>query len=427
MVLLGIVLLLAASVRLQDLVSHAYLLDEDWSVEIATGRGSLHHHLPVNQIIDTPEFFAMSDAPPFWQIWPHVEVTHPPLYPLLLRGWDAVLGDTDYTGRLFSAIAGLIAVAVLFDTVRLQFGFPPAFWASLLMAIAQPEVEYSRVTRSYTLLTLLAMLTMNLLVRILNQGMSRRRWFLLTTYFLATMMTHYFCVGSLIGLAAWVWLRQREHRPAILKAILLAGVLFALIWGPWMWGQRHLFATDDPSTLFLTGDPSHHVRDTFFRLGSVPVNMLFSIDQDSPLAMVALLAGCAMLLVPLVPRFHRDHPQGLLWSFWLIGGIGVIAALDFSRGTDHLRFVRYTILAGPAVYALIGALPVVSRTMRWPGHVLAALAVISCLIALPQAISTMIPIRGISPAIWPVFHRAPVMCWCSLAHPPICRWFKSRC
>jgi hypothetical protein len=69
---LCIILLIAAILRLHDLTSHAYMLDEDWSLEIATGRGSVHQHLPTDQILSPPPYFSLNDAPPWWHIWSHM-------------------------------------------------------------------------------------------------------------------------------------------------------------------------------------------------------------------------------------------------------------------------------------------------------------------------------------------------------------------
>src|SRR5439155_11794175 len=63
-----------------------------------------------------------------------------------------------------------------------------------------------------------------------------------------------------------------------------------------------------------------------------------------------------------------------------------LAALDLARGTKHLELVRYTLLASPAVYALIaGALPPLSGKLR---HLPPLLTALACAMALPAAYST---------------------------------------
>jgi uncharacterized membrane protein len=303
---------------------------------------------------------------------------------MLLRGWDGLFGDTDYGGRLFSVLASLIAIAILFDTVRLQSGLAPAVWAGLLMATSLPQVEHARLTRSYTLLIAIALLAVNLVVRIQRLGASRQRLICLGAAILATLMTHYFSVGALLGLLVYCLWNMTDKRRQLLTAFASAGMVFAIIWGPWMWQQRHLFATDDPSTLFLTGDTAHHTRDTIVRSLMDPVHMLFPLSDSGVLGMLAMAGGAILVLAPFLPGVRRKNSLLTLWSLWIVGTIAIVAALDFFRGTDHLLHVRYTILAGPAVCALIPGLFAVPGRWRSILHPVAALAFTGCLWSLPD-------------------------------------------
>ena len=390
---LAIVLSIAAVVRLHELTAHAYMLDECWSVEIASGRGSLHQHLPVDQIIvPPPQFYdltrGVAGGPPWWSAWLHIwsnmEVTHPPLYSILLRGWETIFGDTDYGGRLFSVVASLLAIVILFDTVRLQTGLGAAIWAGLLMAVASPQVEHARLTRSYTVLMAIALLAVNIVVRIQRSGVSRGKLLGLTLAVLATLLTHYFCVGALAGLFVYTILVSPGHRQKFVLCFSVAALVFIAVWGPWMWRQRHLFATDDPSTLFLMADRSHPVRDTLIRIAMDPIRLVFPVPETQPIAVMAIMAGLAIVLAPFLPLVHRQNPTLIVWSMWIIGTGGVVACLDLSRGTDHLMFIRYTIIASPAMCALIPSL--FARAGRWRSmmHVSAVIALIGCAVNLPD-------------------------------------------
>jgi hypothetical protein len=240
-------------------------------------------------------------------------------------------------------------------------------------------VEHARLARSYTLLTAFALLAVNSLVRIEKYGLSPRRWFALCASLLATLMTHYFCVGALLGLAAYALLSLPKFRKTIFAAFASAGLLFALMWAPWMWRQRYLFATDDPSTLFLTADTSHHVRDTLLRILLDPVRMLFPQEPAGVGGVIAIAIGAALFLLPWMPKFRRTNPAVVLWGFWLTGTIAVIAILDFARGTDHLLYARYTILSGPAVFALIPCLFSAFPRRRFAMHLVAGIGVAGCL------------------------------------------------
>jgi hypothetical protein len=246
------------------------------------------------------------------------------------------------------------------------------------MAFASPQLEYARFARSYTLLIAASLLAVNMLVRIHRFGFSHARWTVLPLAVFATLMIHYFCLGAFLGLFAYCLWKPSADRRKIAAAFVLAAALFAVIWGPFMWQQRHLFATDDPSTLFLSGEQSHHLRFTLLRIAVAPIQLI-SIVPDI-LAIPAAIVGACLNLVAFIPIFSKSNQSARLWGFWLIGTIAVIALLDLTRQTNHLFFIRYILLAGPAVCALIPCL-----LARWPVvmHFICAVTVVACCCSLP--------------------------------------------
>src|SRR5439155_3084219 len=85
-------------------------------------------------------------------------------------------------------------------------------------------------------------------------------------------------------------------------------------------------------------------------------------------------------LALLLPRRRKDL---LLWGLWLWLTILPLLLLDLARATQHLEFIRYTLLASPALYAMIAsALPAESKRLR---HVPPALVALACVLALPAA------------------------------------------
>jgi hypothetical protein len=79
----------------------------------------------------------------------------------------------------------------------------------------------------------------------------------------------------------------------------------------------------------------------------------------------------------------------LLWCVWLCGTVFFLFALDLSRRTGHMAYIRYPLIVGPAIYAALAAMfrPVSSgsRLRRWLPHVVPACIVISCLGSLAEA------------------------------------------
>jgi hypothetical protein len=227
------------------------------------------------------------------------------------------------------------------------------------------------------------LLTADALVRTQLYGFSKARIACFTTALFATAFSHYFASGTLIALLIYALWKMPAHRKAIMWAFIVVGLVFAVAWGPFMWQQRHLFSTDDPATTFLVSDDPLHARVTALRFLMAPALLLSPLD-GVPAAVVAAI-GTAVYLAPLLLLRFRKAPSILLWELWLIATIAVVCGLDFTRRTNHLYFIRYTILAGPAVYALI---PLVSRFFGiWPCNLAGSIAVLACLLKLPAVYS----------------------------------------
>jgi uncharacterized membrane protein len=376
-----LLVVIAAALRIPSLASRGYSLDEVWTAEIASGHGSIHLNLPHNVVLPMPEFFNLGTKAdvPWWHIWMKMECTHPPLYFLGLRFWTDVIGAGDAPERSFSILAALISVALLYDVARLSNGRSIAIWACILFALAQPQIQYARETRNYTWLIACALLAADALVRIEKFGPTRRRLAALMIGVLATLLTHYFGIGMLVGLGLYAFSCTRGRtRQQVLAAFALAILVFAICWGPFMWQQRALASTSDQSTNFLLDKPGNHLRWTFYRLTVLPGVLL---AEPRGAALYICYLGAALYVLPLIAL--RRRPDLLIWIFWMLGVIGVIAALDFSRDTHHLGLIRYTLLAGPAVYVLIPA--IVSQLSPWLRHAIPAVAGAYCLWALPHA------------------------------------------
>ncbi|MCP4357800.1 MAG: hypothetical protein GY796_07285 [Chloroflexi bacterium] len=92
---------------------------------------------------------------------------HPPLYYLLLHGWQQLAGVTEFSLRSFSAFTGILTVAIV-AAIGKQLSVighrssvvrrpsPLAITAALLTAVNPALIYYSQETRMYALLGLLA-------------------------------------------------------------------------------------------------------------------------------------------------------------------------------------------------------------------------------------------------------------------------------
>jgi len=81
-----------------------------------------------------------------------------PLYFTLLWGWRGMFGDAVLVLRLFSVLAGIGAVLLVFSIAKRVFGRSHAIWSALIMAVSSYCVFYSQEVRPYAFLTLLTLI-----------------------------------------------------------------------------------------------------------------------------------------------------------------------------------------------------------------------------------------------------------------------------
>ena len=144
---------------------------------------------------------------------------HPPLHTLLLGGWLAFTGDSDFAVRFFSVILGVLLVALTFALGR-AIDERAGLIAAGLLAVSPFAVYYSQEARDYALLTALTLTATLAFVRLLR---GERRWRNGLAYvgaMIAALYTHYFAAFAwaainVAWLALFVWSAlKRSNREA---------------------------------------------------------------------------------------------------------------------------------------------------------------------------------------------------------------------
>ncbi len=121
--------------------------------------------------------------------------TNPPLYFLLLHFWRTLTGESVFTLRFSGALAGTLAIPLIFILGSAIYGRWVGLAAALLMAISPFHVWQSQVLRNYSLLVTLNLASVYGLFRYLlsSPGQIKSRW--LALWLLAGLLgiyVHYF-------------------------------------------------------------------------------------------------------------------------------------------------------------------------------------------------------------------------------------------
>jgi hypothetical protein len=201
----------------------------------------------------------------------------------------------------------------------------------------------------------------------------------------------------MVALVAYAAIRLRGRALARVAGCFAVVALFwAILAAPL--ALRHVRNIGDPiSTHFLRDDAPNRVTGNLQRLGLLPARF-FSEPTSASRVAAAVAGGVALLLAPLL-AVRRRAGDLTLWALWLWLTILPPVALDVLRGTQHLSYIRYTLLASPALYAIVAALlfdrraeddqaadaPRGRRRRRWIRHLPPALVALGCALALPVA------------------------------------------
>lgn len=162
----------------------------------------------------------------------------PPLYYLLLRGWQGLVGDGLAAARGLSVLLDLAVLALLTQFAGRWFGRRVGLAAGLAYAASPFAVRVAQEARMYPLLMLLVLAAAVLVV----EGERRPgRWWpaaLLAPVAAAALYSHYFAALSLAalgGVVAWRWWRlpdgaSRRACRRLVAALAAAGLAFL----PWL-------------------------------------------------------------------------------------------------------------------------------------------------------------------------------------------------
>lgn len=271
-------------------------------------------------------------------------------------------GTGELAIRFPSAIFSLVAIAIFLDACRLAMGLRVSLLASIVMAISPGQLEFAREARAYALAILFSVAALNALLRIEEFGPIKSRLFSLGITLLGGMLTHYLFSGVAIALFAYAFLRLRgKPLASVISTFACSAILFAIVWGIPLYHQLNNIPAEPPQFLYENGPD--HFAGTLMRFLYLPNALITgrwpigSMASDGPLLIASALFYLPLLLVPFLAR------NFLVCLLWYIGTAGLLCLADCLHGTDMLKYLRYSILAGPAVYALVCIRPKFSNSI----------------------------------------------------------------
>lgn len=281
-------------------------------------------------------------------VWNQVKATEatPPLYYVLTWCWGKLFGiDSDAGLRAVSALASVACVPAAFAAVRRFVGDPAALATAALAAVSPILVGHALEARAYSLLALLALVSIWTMGRVVERATPGRfaAWAVAAA---AALWTHYFAafvVGAEVCVLLW------RLPPARLRTLAWS-VLVAALCAPLITVSAH--QTDSqvaPAGAGSIFDRLWHAAREFAMGANVPSAGL----EGAGLALAAggLAAGAAIAL-----RRRNGARVPLVLAAIAIGLPFVLSAAEVFSGAPHELFLARNLLMAWGCVAAVAAL-----------------------------------------------------------------------
>ena len=309
---LATIFLAGLILRLYGLGSESLWFDEMWSFRIAQME-------PLQIVFSTPND------------------NNPPLYYLIVHYWILIAGDSEFIIRLPSAIAGTLAIPVIYGIGSMLFSRSTGLMAALILSLSAYHVRYSQEARAYSLMVFLGLASFYFLLKLLED---RRSWTATGGYVASTSLLIYshvygvFLVGAqLLYLLATRRDLRRWIVPAGLVALLYTPgavrIAMNLLSSQGAWKSGGMNWVPEPTL--------PHLADFFVLYsGSIPL-------------VIAFVLLSTFGLVDLV-RSKQGFNAWLLLA-WLL--VPIVVPFVVSHLYRPILLDRYTVAASPAFYLLV--------------------------------------------------------------------------
>lgn len=189
------------------------------------GLENLQHYLQVNPDKtwrDTLNSLATED--------PH----HTPLYFIIGRGWQHLLGTSLTVQRSLSALLSLLIFPAIYWLCQELFPSTLTPWIAMaIVAISPFHVLYSQEVRQYSLWTVLTLASSAALLQAIRRN-QKQDWWIYSLTLVCGLYTHLFY--SLVAIGQGIYLIFTQRRlTSIFKSYFIASCGAIFLFSPWLW------------------------------------------------------------------------------------------------------------------------------------------------------------------------------------------------
>ena len=280
-----------------------------------------------------------------------------PLYFLLLRGWIALTGSSEYAMRFFSLAFGVLCVPLVYVLGRRLFNRQTGLLAALLTTASPYLTWYGQEVKMYTLVPALALLAIYSLCRAvegpalsLSKGQGWRWWAVQVVATSLAFYSHILAVllvpvQVLLYFAWWPQARRRWRGALISLACLTLPYLPLVAWQ----AEQVLQERETGFYPYTLGEMAEILLNGW-SLGILGRSWPWGMVLMSALAVWGLLSP--LFLLPLVGGGAGGVRGRLALLGWLVIPLLIVWLISLRQ---PLFTDRYFIWAAPAFYLLIAS------------------------------------------------------------------------
>jgi len=297
---------------------------------------------------------------------------HPLLYYFFLHVWMDLFGQSPFVVRLPSVFFGLGTIVLAFLITQELFDRRTSLLAALIAAVAPFHVNYSQEARMYSLLCFLSLLSAFFFVRCWRRG----GWGNWPGFIVAATLSLYIHNLAFLNLLALDLFALIARKWRLLKSLILAHIVVALLFAPWL---GVIFSQ------FGKVQQAYWVpRPGLAELINTVMAFTFNLPTWPPLLPMILFLSLSILALALY-RVFRTHlrqetHREAVWLLLLMAFAPVVVVFLISQFRS-VYIIRGLLPAALAYYLLLARVASDLKLPRW------GWAAIASILAVPVAFS----------------------------------------
>lgn len=289
------------------------------------------------------ELFSVHASRPSLTLTESITVTigdevHPPLYQILLWGWYKAWGYSEFSGRFFSSVTGVLSILAIHFLGKEIRNTRTGLYSAAIMATNVFLIYYSQEVRSYSLLVLFSILSFLYIIRFLKYR-SKDAAFIYIIAATSLIYTHYYgmIVVAAQALCFMFYLLSTQNKLVFARIgtiiYIIIGIASLPLLKPIMIGVK--------KTSFWIPKPEPGYFVEYFQ----------KYFGDSFLALIFVLLIILFFTRLLLERNKNEE----LISFFLVIWVGFCWYIPYLRSlmSTPMLWDRYTIVVVPAIIIMI--------------------------------------------------------------------------